>query len=150
MRRFHRRKFLAAVDKAAVKKAIEEAERMTSGEIRVSVSTYFWGSTRRAAGRAFTRLGMAATRDRNGVLLFIVPSKRKFVILGDEGIHAKAGQEFWESLSSILSSAFKKGAFTEGLVSAIREAGRKLAAHFPCSPETDVNELSDDVDFGEA
>lgn len=150
MRRFHRRKFLAAVDKEAVKKAVEEAERLTSGEICVSVSTYFWGSARRAADRAFARLGMAATKDRNGVLLFIVPSKRIFVILGDEGIHAKVGQEFWESVSSILSEAFKKGEFTEGLVSAVREAGRELATHFPFSPETDVNELPDDVDFGDA
>jgi uncharacterized membrane protein len=47
-----------------------------------------------------------------------------------------------------MSEHFKKGEFTEGLVKAIGEAGRQLAAHFPYDAAVDVNELADDVDFG--
>ncbi len=143
-----RRKLLKTVDVDRVKAAIHAAECAASGEIRVSVARFFWGSVRRAAERAFVRLGVTRTKDRNGVLFFIVPARKKFVVLGDEGIHAKVGQEFWESLAALMSASFRKGEFTEGLVAAIEEAGRLLAVHFPCDPTVDVNELADDVDFG--
>ena len=144
-----RRKLMKAVDVERVKAAIGEAERQTSGEIRVSVARFFWGGVRAAAERAFTRLGMARTKDRNGVLFFIVPARKKFVVLGDAGIHARVGQEFWDCVAGLMSGHFKKGEFTEGLVAAIREAGRELAAAFPYDATVDVNELADDVDFGE-
>jgi len=137
------------VDVDKVKAAIAAAERETSGEIRVSVTRFFWGSVRRAAERAFDRLGMTHTKDRNGVLFFVVPARRKFVVLGDAGIHAKVGQEFWECVARLMSEHFRKGEFTDGLVAGIGEAGRELAAAFPYDPTVDVNELADDVDFGE-
>ncbi len=143
-----RRKLLKRVDVDKVKAAIAEAERRTSGEIRVSVAPFFWGPVRPVAEKAFVRLKMTATKDRNGVLFFIVPSRKRFVVLGDEGIHARAGQEFWDALAVLLSSHFKRGEFTKGLVAAIQEAGEKLASHFPYNAATDVNELPDDVDFG--
>jgi uncharacterized membrane protein len=143
-----RRKLMKTVDADRVKAAIAAAEKETCGEIRVSVSRFFWGSVRRVAERAFVRLGVARTRDRNGVLFFIVPGRRKFVVLGDAGIHAKVGQEFWDCVAGKMSGHFKKGEFTEGLVAGIEEAGRELAAHFPYDAATDVNELPDDVDFG--
>lgn len=145
-----RRKLMKTVDVEKVRAAIAAAERRTSGEVRVSVARFFWGSVRRAAERAFDRLGVSRTKDRNGVLFFIVPARRKFVVLGDQGIHDKVGQEFWESLAGLMSGHFRKGEFTEGLVEAIGEAGRRLAAHFPYDAAADVNELPDDVDFGAA
>jgi uncharacterized membrane protein len=139
---------MRTVDIERVKAAIAAAERAASGEIRVSVSRFFWGSVRRAAENAFVRLGMTRTKDRNGVLFFIVPVRKKFTVLGDEGIHAKVGQEFWDCLAGLMSGHFRKGEFTEGLVTAIEEAGRQLAAHFPRDRAIDINELADDVDFG--
>jgi len=143
-----RRKLLKTIDVDKVKAAVAAAERATSGEVRVSVSRFFWGGVRRAAERAFDRLGVSRTRDRNGVLFFIVPARKKFVVLGDAGIHARVGQEFWDSLAGLMSARFRNGEFTEGLVEAIEEAGRRLAAHFPYDAAVDVNELADDVDFG--
>lgn len=144
-----RPKLMRTVDVGRVKAAIAAAELASSGEVRVSVARFFWGSVRRAAERAFVRLGMTRTRDRNGVLFFIVPSRKRFAVLGDTGIHAAVGQEFWESLAGRMSASFRKGDFTGGLVAAIEEAGRRLAAHFPHDPGLDVNELADDVDFGD-
>jgi uncharacterized membrane protein len=144
----HRGRFRKLVDDEAIRKAIEAAEGETSGEIRVSVSTFFWGSVRRAAERAFVRLGMTATKDRNGILFFVVPSRRRFVILGDEGIHAKVGQEFWDRVAGAVSGKFHAGDFTGGLVAGISAAGQSLAEHFPYQGERDVNELPDAVDFG--
>jgi uncharacterized membrane protein len=143
-----RRKLLKIIDVEKIKEAIAEAEKRTSGEIRISVAPFFWGSVRRVAEKAFIRLGMTGTKARNGILFFVVPSRRRFVILGDEGIHAKVGQEFWDHLAGAVSQEFRKGEFTLGLIKGIQEAGEHLAAHFPYEPLTDRNELPDEIDLG--
>ncbi len=143
------RKLLQKIDVKRVEEAIRLAEKQTTGEIRVSVSRIFWGSVRKAAEKAFVRLGMERTRHRNGVLLFVVPGRRQFVVLGDEGIHQKVGQEFWEKVSAAMSAHFRSGKFTEGLLHGIEEAGKQLALHFPEEPGKSVDELPNQVDTGE-
>jgi len=91
---------------------------------------------------------MTATRHRNGILFFIVPARRRFVVLGDEGIHAKVGQEFWERVAAAVSEHLRDGDFTLGLVHGIETVGEQLALHFPFDPAADANELSDEPDFG--
>ena len=142
----HRRRLIHRLDLERIKEAIGQAERECGGELRVSIARFFWGRIQPAAERAFRRLDMIKTRDRNGILFFIVPARRRFVVLGDEGIHAKVGQEFWDGIAAAMSDDFRKGEFTDGLVRGIRTAAA-LAAHFPCQPATDVNELPDDIDF---
>ena len=142
-----RRQLLRVIDQDLLREAIEKAELRTSGEICVSVAPLFWGNVRKAAEKAFVRLGMTKTQARNGVLFFVVPSRRKFVVLGDERIHEKVGQEFWNHLAAILSEKFHEGDFTGGLVRAIEEVGEQLAAHFPYDAATDRNELPNRVDF---
>lgn len=148
MLRKFRRGWVKSVDAVRLKAAIENAERRTSGEIRISVTRFFWGRIESVAWRAFRRLGMDRTRDRNGILFFIVPSRRRFVVLGDEGIHAKVGPEFWARVAAATSASFGRGDFTLGLVQGIETVGEQLAAHFPYDPATDRNELSDEIDFG--
>ncbi len=142
------RKVLRSIDTRRIEDAIRAAEHRSSGEIRVSVAPLFWGDVRRLAEKAFKRLGMTATKQRNGVLFFVVPSRRRFVVLGDRGIHEKVGQEFWERITLAMSDRFKAGDFTEGIVRGIHEVGEQLATHFPYQGEADVNELPDEVDFG--
>jgi uncharacterized membrane protein len=142
-----RKQLFRIVDREKVKEAIQKAELRTSGEICVSVASFFWGSVEKAADKAFARLGVARTKERNGVLFFIVPSRRKFVVLGDRGIHEHVGQEFWNRISEVVSVKFRDGDFTGGLIKGIEEIGDQLAAHFPYDPAMDKDELSDDVDF---
>jgi uncharacterized membrane protein len=144
-----RRALLRALDQEQVVEAIQRAEKRTSGEIRVSLSRFFWGDVQRVAERAFARLGMTRTAKRNGILFFVVPSRRRFVVLGDEGIHARVGQEFWEKVAAVMSERMRAGDFTGGLVRGIELAGEQLAAHFPYDAATDVDELPDEVDLGE-
>ncbi len=147
--RFMTRKgLMRAIDSAQVEEAIRQAEQRTSGEIRVSVSRFFWGNVQHVAERTFARLGMTATDSRNAILFFIVPSRRRFVVLGDEGIHAKVGQEFWEQVAAAVSEQLRNGDFTLGLVRGIEAVGEQLALHFPYDATTDKNELSDGIDFG--
>ena len=144
---FGKRGLLRRLDMPRIEEALRAAESRTSGELAVSVSPFFWGDVRKEAERAFTRLGMTATRERNGVLFFVVPARHRFVVLGDEGIHAKVGQGFWEEVAAAMSAHFREGDFTGGLLEGIREAGEQLAVHFPHQGEADVNELPDTVDL---
>lgn len=134
------------VDARQVEQAIREAESATTGEIRVSVARFFWGNVPAVAGRTFRRLGMERTAERNGVLIFLVPSRKRFIILGDSGIHAAVGQAFWDEAAACLAAHFQRGAFTDGLVAGIRLLGARLAEHFPAK-STERNELDDEVDF---
>jgi uncharacterized membrane protein len=139
---------LRAIDSERIEEAIRQAERRTSGEIRVSVSRFFWGDVERVAERAFDRLGMRNTRERNGVLFFLVPARRRFAVVGDEGIHAKVGQDFWERVAAAVSEHLRAGDFTLGLVHGVETVGEQLALHFPFDPASDTNELANEVDFG--
>ncbi|MDD8025095.1 MAG: TPM domain-containing protein [Acidobacteriota bacterium] len=140
------RKLLKTIDDDLVRGAIRAAEQRTSGEIRVSLSRFFWGPIEPVARRSFKRMKMEGTKDRNGILFFVVPSRRRFFVLGDEGIHAKVGLDFWTALAAAMSGRFKKGEFTEGLVEGIDACGERLAAHFPNAGPEDVNELPDEID----
>ena len=142
-----RKKLLEVIDREKIKDAIQKAEHRTSGEICVSVAPYFWGSVEKAADKAFVRMGVSRTKERNGVLFFVVPSRRKFVVLGDRGIHEHVGQEFWHQVVAAVSGKFRDGDFTGGLVRGIEEVGERLAMHFPYDPASDKDELPDDVDF---
>jgi len=144
----YRRKLFKLIDKERIRTAIGAAEKQTSGEICVSIARFFWGRVRPRAERAFRRLGVGKTRLRNGILFFVVPARKRFVVLGDEGIHAKVGQEFWDEIAAGMAGHFRKGEFQEGILAGITTAAAGLASHFPYEPSEDVNELSDDVDLG--
>ena len=146
-----RRAFLRRVDTQAVEQAIARAETRTSGEIRVSVAGFFLGNSRRLAEGAFRRLGLHATRNRNGVLLLIAPARRQVVVLGDEAIHAQVGDAFWTELAAQVSARFREGRFTDGVVEAVDAIGEALARHFPTGAEAagNPNELPDAIDAGD-
>src|SRR5262245_33949179 len=136
--------FIAQLDEARIVRAIAEAERKSSGEIRVYVSHKPRHDVMTAAQRRFVKLGMTRTRRRNGVLIYFAPVVRKFAIFGDIAIHEKCGDEFWGTLSSGLSDEFKRGNFTAAIVMAVEQVGAVLAQHFPPTPG-DQNELPNEV-----
>jgi uncharacterized membrane protein len=142
-----RNRFARGVDGGRIKRAIEEAERGTSGELVVSGAPFFFGSVRRAAERAFDRLGLTRTRERNGVLLFVVPARRQLFVLGDEGIHGKVGQEFWDRIAAEVSRRMGQGDMTGALIDGVSAIGGELARHFPARPGDNPNELPDEPDM---
>jgi len=87
---------------------------------------------------------MDQTKERNGVLILVLPRAQKFAVIGDKGIHEKCGAEYWECLVRAMREHFVNSNFTDGLVEAIQEAGTILARYFPkqSSPE---NELPDEI-----
>jgi uncharacterized membrane protein len=140
------RRILSESDEKRVIAAIRAAEHATSGEIRVHVERRCAGNALGAARRWFDRLGMAATAERNGILFYVAVQDRAFAIVGDSGIHAKVGDEFWNALRDAMTDDFVKGDPAAGLTRAIEEAGSRLAEHFPRRGD-DRNELPDKVSY---
>src|SRR5687768_9831913 len=118
-----RRKLLAALDKARVEEAIRRTEAICAVELRISIAGLFFGNCEALARRAFRRLGMTATSGRNGVLVLLVPWRRKVVIHADEGITSKVNPSLWASAVATITSAFHEGRFTDGLLVALDELG---------------------------
>ena len=148
-----KRKIRELIDVPRVERAIEAAERLTSGEIRVSISPWFWGSPERAADEAFSRLGMTETREQNGVLFLVVPSRRTFVVRGDRGIHERVGQSFWDEIADIMSSYFRRGQLTDvGVVAARRKRLRiHVEVHVGLQRvgQTELRRVRASIDFTE-
>jgi uncharacterized membrane protein len=138
------RHFFSKLDSDRIVAAIAEAEKRSSGEIRVHVTRHKPANLEDRAKRRFELLGMTRTALRNGVLIYIAPKLRRFQILGDAGIHEKCGDDFWKETAAELESYFRKGEFTEGIVRGIAKIGDVLAAHFP-RQAANVNELPDEV-----
>jgi uncharacterized membrane protein len=143
------RSFVDRLENERIVQAIREVEARSRGEVRVHVSEQPVEDAQAAAAAVFEKLGMAATGERNGVLLFVAPRSHKFAVIGDAGIHARCGDAFWSSVAAALQEDFKAGRFTEGIVSAVGRVGAVLAEHFPRLTEReDRNELPDEVSRG--
>jgi uncharacterized membrane protein len=132
------------IDHARIVAAVRNAERGTSGEIRVAIARHRTRDPLASARRHFERLGMTQTAHRNGVLIFVAPASRNFAIIGDEGVHEKCGDGFWRALADAMTEKFRGGQFEEAVLHGVERAGALLAEHFPSDGEN-KNELSDDV-----
>lgn len=141
-------KFLSEQDRSRVKKAVEQAESVTSGEIRVYMEDECPDDYLGRAAFIFEKLGMTQTELRNGVLIYIAVKDHVLAIIGDSGIHAKVGDMFWEEIKEQMMQRFKKGEYADGIVEAVHAAGKALSSYFPHNRE-DKNELPDDITFGE-
>lgn len=139
--------FLEKLAHDRITKAIAEAEKKTSGEIRVFIQRGEVLDPVAAAHAQFRKLGMSKTRERNGILIFVAPRSQKFAVVGDEGIHQKCGEPFWKQLVEKMRGHFRAENFSEAMVDAIAEAGAVLAEHFPRAAG-DRNELPDSIEEG--
>jgi len=128
--------------------AVKEAELNTSGEIKVHIERKCKEDVLDHAAFMFDELDMQKTELRNGVLIYLAVEDRKLAILGDAGINLKVPKDFWNSTKDLMISNFKEGRFAMGLSEGIKLAGEQLKKHYPYQSD-DINELSDDISFGE-
>ena len=136
--------FLSSSDEIAVVEAINEAEKNTSGEIRIHIENHSEKPPLERAKEVFFELKMNETQARNGVLFYIGVADHSFAILGDEGIDKVVEADFWDCTKNVVIENFKSGKFREGLVEGIKNAGEKLKVHFPFNLG-DENELSNEI-----
>lgn len=139
--------FLTAQEEERIVAAIRDAEKQTSGEIRVHLEPECTDAMARAQ-EVFHLLKMDNTALRNGVLFYIAVDSHKFTILGDQGINERVGDSFWAEIRNDMQEAFATGNFADGIRNGISKAGEQLAKYFPWL-EGDINELPDEITRGD-
>lgn len=140
--------FLSKEEEQEIVQAIVEAEKNTSGEVRVHIEKQSNITPLERAQEVFFELKMEATKDRNGVLFYVSVTDKKFAIIGDKGINDLVAPDFWNATKEIVLNHFKQGAFKQGLVEGILSAGNQLKAYFPYQFD-DKNELSNEISKSE-
>ena len=143
------KEFFTAEEKQQVVEAIRKAEQRTSGEVRVFVETRcrFVDAIDRAM-EVFYQLKMNETEERNGTIVYVAVKDKQAAVFGDEGIHQKLGQKYWEEEVNKMMVCFKQANLAEGIIQCVTDIGEALYQNFPYDQKTDKNELPDDIVFG--
>ncbi|WP_273274287.1 TPM domain-containing protein [Maribacter polysiphoniae] len=136
--------FLTAEEEQEIVQAIVDAEKNTSGEIRVHLEPHTKKDLLDRAKEVFHSLKMDNTKEENGVLIYVAVNDKKFAIYGDRGIDKVVPEDFWDTTRDTIASHFKDGRFKQGLIEGILNAGKELERHFPWQ-HGDVNELSNEI-----
>ena len=138
--------FLTEQAISRVEAKISAAEKRTSAEIKVIIDAKGAKDLRKRARKLFKKHGLYKTAQRNGVLILVEPSIRRFLIYGDKGIHERVGQDFWNEIRDAMLTCFKENRIADGLSIGIHLIGEILARFFP-HHEGDINEISNRVVF---
>ena len=85
---------------------------------------------------------------KNAALVYIAIKDKQLAVFGDEGIHQKVGDAYWENEVKKMIAAFNRNNITEGISQCVKSIGEALCTHFPYDEHTDKNELPDDIVFG--
>lgn len=146
---FRKRAFFTPDQQTGIVKAIQEAEKRTSGEVRVFIESRckYVNSLDRAA-EIFYGLKMDKTTDSNAVVVYLAVKDQQLAVFADSGIHCKTGKDFWKERVQLMLNHFNKENYAAGIIQVIYEIGEALYQHFPYSNNTDKNELPDDIIFG--
>lgn len=146
---FRKKPFFNAAEQELIVSAIREAERRTSGEVRVFVESRcrYMDSIDRAA-EVFYGLEMDETDDHNAVLVYVALKDHQLAVFGDKGIHERVGADFWNEEVRRMIQQFNREDYAAGIATCVRDIGDALHLHFPYDNDTDKNELPDEIVFG--
>lgn len=136
-------------DLLRISRAITECEKKTSGEISVCIKgkkTFGFRkqNIKEMAEKEFFRSGLEKTRDKTGILIFLLLKEKQFYILADSGINEKVHAHSWDKIKNEMQEMFGRGEFSRGIISGIKQIGNILSEYFPVKPD-DTNEISNRV-----
>ena len=123
-----------------IRTAVENAEKHTSGQIRVCIEKTCSENVLDRAAKYFHQLDMHKTKLRNGVLIYVAVVDRKFAVIGDAGINKVVPANFWDDTKDDMLEHFKAGNLIEGIVTGLAITGEHLQKYFP-HKKGDSNEL---------
>ncbi|SED18114.1 TLP18.3, Psb32 and MOLO-1 founding protein of phosphatase [Tenacibaculum sp. MAR_2009_124] len=136
--------FLSAKEEQEIVNAIKQAEKNTSGEIRVHIEATSKLPHYLRVQEVFQMLKMDNTKEHNAVLFYVAVEDRKFVVYGDEGINKVVPDNFWDTTKDAMQEEFQQGDFKQGIINGVLKAGEELKVHFPWQTD-DEDELSNEI-----
>ncbi|HUX93505.1 MAG TPA: TPM domain-containing protein [Ignavibacteriaceae bacterium] len=141
--------FISDDEMLRISNRIKEVEKTTAGEICVAVKEHLHFLQRNKpihalAEKEFVRLGVDKTRDKTGILIFVLLPKRQFYIMADQGINEKVPENTWDSIKDEMQKMFLTGEFSKGIIHGVQRVGNILSEHFPVKPD-DMDEISNEI-----
>lgn len=125
---------------------IAALETLTTSEIKIIICRNAWFGLKHKAHKLFKKYKLHETKERNAVLLLLEEKNREFLIYGDEGIHQKVGNGFWEKTGQSMQTSFQNGEIANGLSTGLHIIAEALAQHYP-GHAADINEISNEIIF---
>ena len=145
----NKKEFFSQQENDRIVHSIQDAEKQTSGEIRIFVeSRCKYVEPLDRAAEIFAKLQMEKTELRNGVLFYVAIKDKQLAIFADSGIHTATGQDHWNNVVQQILSIFSKESVVAGITTTITKIGEALKNHFPYDKDVDKNELPDEIIFG--
>lgn len=132
---------------ASLVEAIQSAENHSTGEIRIHIDSTTENNNAEVAYNVFRALCKDKTAEKNAVLFHVNFQMQYLTIIGDEGIHLKVQQQFWDRLHDKMTAEFAKKNYYTSLRNAILETGFELKKYFPINGDN-PNELPNEISFG--
>jgi uncharacterized membrane protein len=144
-----KKEFFSKEENELMVQAIRDAEKQTSGEVRVFVESRcrFVDPLDRAF-EIFAKFKMQNTAQRNAVLVYVAIKDRQLAVYADVGIHQKTGDDYWKASVNNMISHFNKENYGAGIAHCVNMVGDALQEHFPYDKDLDKNELPDEIIFG--
>lgn len=141
---FAKDSILSQKEEEQIVEAIKNAEKNTSGEIRVHIEKSNEKPSLERAQEVFYLLNMQETKFQNGILIYIAYESRQVAIIGDKGIHQHTGNDFWNAEKDLLIQYFKEEKYADGISIVVEQIGEKLKEFFSYNSD-DKDELSNEI-----
>ena len=124
----------------AIEEAIEASEKLHRAEIRVAIEVALdlralWrvNTARERALEMFTELGVWHTRERNGVLIYVLLAERDVEIVADSGFDGRVEEPEWLSVCTVIERDFAARRWRDGVLRGIEAVGVLAAREFPAT-----------------
>lgn len=138
--------FLTETELNTLVEVIQEAENLSTGEIRIHIDANTESNFAQKAWKVFQSLEMQKTQERNGVLFYINFEQKYLTVIGDKGIHHQVHQQFWDDIHDEMTQGFAQQIYFETIKKAILKTGVELKKYFPIKGEN-PNELPNEITF---
>lgn len=128
---------------------VTNSEQHHRGEIRICIEAALplrhlvaGRSPRTRAVQLFNSLGVGSTRERNGVLIYLLLADRAIEVVVDPALAQRAQAAHWQQVVANLGEHFRAGRFEAGMLEAIDAVDQLLVTHCPAMPgNPNPNEL---------
>jgi uncharacterized membrane protein len=124
----------------AIEDAVGASEKVHRAEIRVAIETALdlralWRikSARQRALEVFTELEVWDTRERNGVLIYLLLAERDVEIVADSGFDGRVGASEWSRVCESIEREFALGHWRDGVLAGIEAVTVLLTREFPAT-----------------